>query len=452
MRVLLVSQRFPPDDVGGVERYTQALASQLAQRGDKVSIVTRRVDPGHKIELVRERLQDGSALYRLVGGSVRFDRFLQDYEPLERLFTLALLESEAEVVHVNHLISLSPRCIQIAHRLGAAVVVSLHDFYFACARIHLQKPDGGLCSGPDQGRECARTCFTDSSANGPVRWGLRTTYFRKLLSSSEAVIAYSDYVGDFFQEFIGNRKLIHRLPNGVHCSHASLAPQTSTESESERPFTIAYCGMVAKHKGTHVILEALKLAALPAVNFVVIGHVPERPYYKQLREAGAAIPGLELQMYGKYERSDLSFLLRDVDCVVVPSLVPEAGPIVPREAMALGVPILVSRLGALPELVVEGENGFTFDATRPAELAARFRQMVEDKTLLPHLRGGALRWPSVSLSEHTELVRRIYSDAINNLNGASDPDVDSTDINFFHESLVALGCEDGTARSSLVRR
>src|SRR5262249_23528173 len=156
-----------PDDVGGVERYTQALASELAQRGDKVSIVTRKVDPGRRnIELLRERLPDGSVVYRLVGGSVRYDRFLQDYGVLERLFTIALLESEAEVVHVNHLISLSPRSVQIAHRLGIAVVVSLHDFYFACARIHLQKLDGRLCVGPDQGRECARTCFTDSSANG----------------------------------------------------------------------------------------------------------------------------------------------------------------------------------------------------------------------------------------------------------------------------------------------
>src|SRR5258708_28232744 len=207
MRVLLVSQRFPPDDVGGVERYTQALAWELAKRGDKVSIVTRRPDPGRRdIELLRERLPDHSVVYRLVGGSFRFDRFLQHCEPLERLFTMAVLESEAEVVHINHLIGVAPRLIQIAHRLGAAVVISLHDFYFACARVHLQKLNGGLCAGPDQGRECARTCFTDSSANGPVRWGLRTTYFRKLLASAEAVIAYSHFLPYYFQRVVGNGK------------------------------------------------------------------------------------------------------------------------------------------------------------------------------------------------------------------------------------------------------
>src|SRR5262249_21355578 len=113
---------------------------------------------------------------------------------------------------------------------------------------------------------------------------------------------------------------------------------------------------------------------------------------------------------------------------------------------------LVSKLGGLPELVHEGENGFTFDANRPAELAARFRQMVQDKTLLPRLRAGASRWPIVTVAEHADQVRGIYYDAIRDLGGSYDPHVDLTDLNFFHESLVALGCEDGKARSSLVRR
>jgi hypothetical protein len=48
MRVLLVSHRFPPDDVGGVERYTQDLAAELVRVGDSVTIVTRRSERGRK--------------------------------------------------------------------------------------------------------------------------------------------------------------------------------------------------------------------------------------------------------------------------------------------------------------------------------------------------------------------------------------------------------------------
>ena len=53
---------------------------------------------------------------------------------------------------------------------------------------------------------------------------------------------------------------------------------------------------------------------------------------------------------------------RDVDAVIIPSLVWETYSIVAREAMACGVPVIASRIGALPEAVRDGENGLLFDA------------------------------------------------------------------------------------------
>ena len=94
------------------------------------------------------------------------------------------------------------------------------------------------------------------------------------------------------------------------------------------------------------------------------GHAPDEPHVRRyvagLRRQAADVPGLRLEVHGTYEPHELPGLLADTDCVIVPSLVPETGGLVPREALALGVPVLVSRLGALPELVTEGENGFTF--------------------------------------------------------------------------------------------
>src|SRR5215831_17173204 len=164
MRVLLVSYRFPPDTIGGVERYTQSLAAELVKAGHMVTVVARRTEPGKaNVRLVCERLKDGTLLYRVVGPDIRFDRFLQHRERFDQLFLMALLKAKPDIVHINHIMGFSPRIVQIAHQLGAAVVLSLHDFYFACPRIHLRKPSGEVCDGPDFGRECASTCFTLSS-------------------------------------------------------------------------------------------------------------------------------------------------------------------------------------------------------------------------------------------------------------------------------------------------
>ena len=63
MRVLLVSHRFPPDAVAGVERITQSLASDLTKLGDQVEVFTRahRSDEP-TIREFKERLPNGTII------------------------------------------------------------------------------------------------------------------------------------------------------------------------------------------------------------------------------------------------------------------------------------------------------------------------------------------------------------------------------------------------------
>ena len=67
MNVLLVTHRFPPDGISGVERYTQTLAAELRRGGDQVTVVTRRVTTDAAPRLLNETLEDGSRIYRIAG-------------------------------------------------------------------------------------------------------------------------------------------------------------------------------------------------------------------------------------------------------------------------------------------------------------------------------------------------------------------------------------------------
>jgi glycosyltransferase involved in cell wall biosynthesis len=449
MRPLLVSQRFPPDGLGGVERYTETLARELMRGGDAVSILTRRTEAGRtKVHLIRERLPDGVAVYRIGAGNFGIEDFLQDHERLERLFSLALIESSADVVHINHLMGLSPRFIHIAHRLGVPVVLSLHDFYFACPRVHLQTPSGNLCSGPDAGRACARICFANGTLEGDrLRWGLRNLYFNRALAMADEVVAYSAFVKDYFQPLRLPGRPIHVVPNGTACGSPAIGAR---ERKAGQKLTVAFCGTVAPHKGAHVILEALRTAGL-SVEFRLFGHLADPHYRRRLEEKSAAIPGLRLRLYGKYEPTDLGVLLSDVDLVIVPSLVPEAGPIAPREALSQGVPVVVSRLGALPELIVEGENGFTFDPTKPPELAAILQRVAADPELRKRLRAGARKFPVTTAATHAGAIRRIYTEAIASRERTADGGTSTSarfahrasgaELDFLHDQLLELGCE-----------
>jgi glycosyltransferase involved in cell wall biosynthesis len=432
---MLVSHRFPPDDIGGLERYTESLAAELTRCGDSVSIFARRWTAApDENRLVRERLPDGTLLYRMLAGPYRPSGVPERPRELDRLFMMAALEAAPQVVHVNHLMGMPPGLIQIAHRMGAAVVISLHDFYFACPRVHLQKPDGELCTGPKMGAECAATCFADHPERGPIYWALRTMYFRRALEMAERVIAYSRCVASYFRSVAP----ITVIENGIPAEHLGQRELSPSPNRNGR-LTLAYCGTVAPHKGPHLILEALSAAGLEGVRLLLIGHTHDRAYGAKLREKAAAIPGLQLQFYGSFSRNELPLLLGTADCVIVPSLAPEAGPIAPREALAAGVPVVASRRGALPELIVEGQNGLIFDAARPSELTEILRRISRDPELLPRLRAGARNSPVTTVAEHAQRVREVFQSAIEDFSRGSREAPDTTEFDFLQQALQEWG-------------
>jgi glycosyltransferase involved in cell wall biosynthesis len=448
MRVLLVSHRFPPDGLAGVERITQSLAAELLNEGDAVSIVTRRPLPPPSVPArVVERLPNGIRLFRFSGGAMSLDRPFLHHERLEALFTHALLSTKPDVVHFLHLVGLSPRLVPIARALGAPVVLELQDFYFACPVVHLRKRSGELCSGPDGGRECATTCFGgDGDPAALTRWGLRSAFFRGLLGMAQGIVCPSEYVASFFTRFGADPDRVHVLPNGI-----VLEPQASATDlpapRQQGALNIAFVGTVVAHKGVHVIIEALRHARLPAVTLTVIGSVADQHYARSLRAQAAEIGGLRLRLYGEYEPGILPHLLRETDCVVTPSLVPEAGPITPREALACGVPVVSTRLGALPEIVIDGVNGMTFNHERPAELAAIFRRLNEDEALVHQLRQGARATDLPTIGTRASAIRRLYEKAIREADAdAADTGLEGrlAEADVIHHALLESGLAGAT--------
>jgi glycosyltransferase involved in cell wall biosynthesis len=441
VRVLLVSHRFPPDGIAGVERYTQRLAAELSAAGDTVSILTRR-PAAEPIEprTIRERTADGITIHRLVGGTSRPDRFLANHERLERLFTAALIEAAPDVVHFNHLIDLPPRCMSIARRYGAAVVLTLHDYYFACPLFQLRKHSGELCAGPDGGDACARTCFSHEGPAAAPRWKCRSAYFRKLLAVADRVIAPSQYLASAFARLGIEHPHLEVVPNGVLIDPPAAWELSSVTPERRGSLNLAFIGMVVPHKGVHVILEALSIAGAGSVNLVILGQIQDRQYGHELRERAAQIPGLKFRMYGAYRLNELRYLLNNVDCVLVPSQWPENFPLVTQEALAYGIPLVASRLGGLTEIVSEGQNGLTFEHDRPEQLAAILRRLSQEADLLARLRQGARATKVTTMSSHAATIRALYQAAlVETSSGVTIRRSENQELETLYAALLDLG-------------
>lgn len=416
MRILLVSHRFPPTGVAGVERITQSLAAAFARYGDVVNVFTRaaRSPAGTRdlLEMESEYLTDGTCVYRLTGTHKGIGHFLAHHELIERYYNRVLVETAPDVVHFLHLQDLSPRLPEITYRHGAAVVYSLQDFYYACALVHLLKPNGDLCEGPRGGRECAETCFAEEGARALSRWGMRTLYWRRILELGQQLIAPSHYVADFFQRYGVASERIPVIPNAVFFPIPN--PRTSdrpTPGERGR-LHLAFVGSVIPHKGLHILFRALRLAQLGPVKVLILGRMHGAEYVTGLKHDAVMIPELEVDWHGEYEPAELPRLLADSDCLVMPSLIRETFGIVIDEALALGIPALISNTGAQSERIREGVNGFTFDVNHPAALGALLYRLAHEHELIPKMRMGAAQTPVMSADEHARAVRSVYETAL----------------------------------------
>ena len=97
--------------------------------------------------------------------------------------------------------------------------------------------------------------------------------------------------------------------------------------------------------------------------------------------------------------------------VVVPSEWYENAPLAVLEGAALGKPLVVSRIGGLPELVVDGESGWSFEAGSVAELAAALRRVAALPDAAVAAAGMAARHrieDEFSPARYLERIRAVY--------------------------------------------
>lgn len=167
------------------------------------------------------------------------------------------------------------------------------------------------------------------------------------------------------------------LPNRAELREALGLPSDA--------FLVGFFGRLVKEKGVDVLLEA----ATKANNwrFEIVGDGPARP---QL-EAHMVKLGVEGRTTFRGFIPEPQRFMAAMNVITVPSLWDEAFPAVALEAMSLGVPVVGSRIGGLPEMIADGMDGLLAERGNPDELFDCIQKIEADRSLGERLSTNALK-------------------------------------------------------------
>jgi hypothetical protein len=128
----------------------------------------------------------------------------------------------------------------------------------------------------------------------------------------------------------------------------------------------------------------------------VHGDTEALPVFRETRERVAAmVTRGGLSFHGRYEPRDVGRVLGSIDVLVVPSVWYECSPLAIHEAFLAKVPVLVSNLGAMKDLVAEDRGGLRFRAGDDADLARVMRRFLDEEDLARKLVAAAPKVKSV---------------------------------------------------------
>ena len=414
MRIIQVLHQFLPRAIAGTEIYTYNLSAELSKRHE-VYVYCR--EDGfferefHEIDDTYKGLPVRRVYFNLIGRQANpINQFLATFKSktIERSFEGFLEQVKPDIVHIQHLYRLSASLISIAKRQGVPVVVTLHDYWFICPEIRLLRPNLEVCPGPLLGLRCSGCVKLSSSAwvstlLRPLTAFLcvyRMAYMGGCLKEADLLIAPCSFLKSKFVESGFSQDSILVSECGIN-----IKPFQDFRKRPSKKLRFGYMGTIHRHKGVHILIEAFNRIKDPRVELKIFGdHLVDPDYFAEVQAMAAHNP--KIQFLGRYNNSDIGRILSEIDVLVVPSIWYEIGPLTIREAFAAKVPVIASRLGAMPDLVEDGIRGLLVKPGDADDLLNRMHLLVEDRELIRQFQSNI--GPVKSIEENAQELERIY--------------------------------------------
>jgi len=343
IRIAIICPYYPwPPSVGGVETIVRSVSTELAKRGHEVYVITTPFDVTMMKQVVEYGVEerDGVIIYKLKPEKLKlgYARFLKNLKKVIR-------EVKPDIVHEHNL---HPHLIQLA--LWRSSIK-----YRLIAELH---------------HPAVNLDFLTQKLAMPF-----AVLALKLISRDvDAFIAHTLIEKNWLRsKGIPDEKIsLIRFP---------AIPQRllSIDIRTEMLGDVLYLGRIVPRKGVHILIKALNIVKQHLSNIKATIAGPAEPgYLKELKNLTERLNLKNNVMFsGMIKEEEKYALIKSHKVLVLPSL-KEYTPGILLEAQALGIPVIATRVGAVPEMLIENETGLLVQPNNEFELAKAIKTLLSD--------------------------------------------------------------------------
>jgi glycogen(starch) synthase len=375
MRILFLSNFFPPARSGGYTQWCQEVAERLAGRGHTIGVLTSTYEQGKaradEQSIFRVLHLEGDLTYYRAGHF--FTRWKKQHRENLALLEATVKEFDPDLLFVWGMWALSKALPARAEALmPGRVIYYISDYWPKASDMHT-------------------TYWQSPTRHWLMQWPKRalSTFAASMLIQEgnpnlkfENAICVSARVRDLLVEAglpVRHARIIH---GGTDADRFLTG---RNRGDGHGPLKLLYAGQLAQHKGVHTAVEAVaklvneRSTDQISLTLVGSGHPDYEAFLHDLVKRNGL--GRHVTFHGLVAKDEMPAILQQFDVLIFPSIYEEPLARITQEAMAAGLVVIGTTTGGTREILTDGETGLTFAPEDAAGLAENIARLVGDPDL-----------------------------------------------------------------------
>lgn len=371
MRIILITDVFPPHFQTSVGTIVKNFAQELKNRGHKILIIT---STQNKKEAGRSNFQ-GLDVWRVYASfSPRLGAYLGLYNPQSvKLINKIIKQFSADVIHA-HLVSclLSYHCLKLAKKTGAKVFLTAHDVML----VHYEK------LMPKNGNYIYRISIRDQIKQARKRYNpFRNIVIHRYLKYVDKIFAVSNSLKKLLE--INGIKNLATVYNGIDLNGWQVdkieVEKFKKKYNLVNKKVLIFTARLIEAKGGDELIKSLALVNKKFSNFILLAAGKEWAYTEKMKQlANDSGIGDKIVFTGLLRENELKTAYHSADISVFPSLCFETFGMGNLEAMVCKKPVVSTYFGGPKEVVADGKTGYLVNPNNVELMAEKIIDLLKN--------------------------------------------------------------------------